>query len=181
MEVDSGDAGSDGSEDFPGDRVGLFRDFGDRDVWAEEFDFVADGTVGERGDVGHDLIHGDSPEERAAGAVDGDFGIVAGDRAGVAVAVADADRCDAGGAIEDGGAAVGDPVASGEIADEGDAGFQGHDRLQTVLMLREGSTAVEHEAGANEVGGAGLVSEEAGGVGKMNPDPRIRSPEGRAE
>lgn len=112
---------------------------------------------------------------------DEDFGVVSRDGAGVAVAVADADGGDAGGAIEDGSAAVGDAVAGGEVADEGDTGLEGHDRLEFGLEPGEGGAAVEHEAGADEVGGVGLVGEEAGGVGEMNPEPGTRSPEGRGE
>ena len=68
-------------------------------------------------------------------------------------------------------------MAGGEVADEGDAGFEGHDGLEFGLEPGEGGTAVEHEAGADEVGGAGLVGEEAGGVAQVNAEGGVRNAE----
>lgn len=154
VEVASGDSRGDGSKEFPGDGIGFLGDFGGGDVGAEEFDFVTGLAVGEFGDVGHDLIHGDAAEEGAAGVADEDVGVVAGEGAGVAIAVADADGGDTGLFFKDGGASVGDGLTGGEVADERDAGFEGHDRLEFLLEGGEGGDAVEHESGSDEIGGA---------------------------
>ena len=58
--VNTGDAGSDSGEDGPGDGVGLAGEFGDEDVFAKEFGFIAALAVGDGGDIHHDLIHGDA-------------------------------------------------------------------------------------------------------------------------
>jgi len=76
VEVDAGDAGGDEGEDFPGDGSGLDGDFADRDVGAEEFDLVTGSAIGEVGDVAHDLVHGDPPEDRDAAAAEKDVGVV---------------------------------------------------------------------------------------------------------
>ena len=181
VEVASRNAGGDGSEEFPGDAICLLSDFGGGDVGAKEFDVVAGLAIGEGGDVGHDLVHGDAAEERAAGVADEDFGFVSGEGAGVAVAVADADGGNAGGSVEDGGASVGNALAGREVTDEGDAGLEGHDGTKFLLKCGEGRNAVEHEAGSDEVGGARFVSEEASGIAQVDSEFRMRKGEGLDE
>lgn len=59
-------------------------------------------------------------------------------------------------------------MAFGEGVDEGNAGFEGHDGGELGLVGGEWGEAVEHEAGADEVGGGAVKVEEAGGIAEVD-------------
>ena len=123
LDVAACDARGDAGENFPDDGACLVGDFGDGELGAEELDFLAFGDFRVGGDIDHHLVHGDAAEDGEAVAADPNDGSLAGNLAWVAIAVADADGCDAGGLGGDEGAAVGNAVACGEGADECDARF----------------------------------------------------------
>src|ERR1700677_2828549 len=156
MQINSLNAGGDASENFPRDGAGFLRQITGMDfvpfLLPEEDGFLAGGDVGgERGDVDHDLVHGDAAEDGAAPAADEDFRTLAGKAALVAIGITHGERGDAHGLRRDEGAAVADAVAGGDLADEGDAGLEGHDGAQFLLERVDRRTAVEGETDARHL------------------------------
>ena len=105
-----GDAG----EDFPDDGAGLLGDFGDWDVRSEQFHLGAFANITGGGDIGHDLVHGDAPENGAAATVDPDVGTLAGNVARIAVTITDANGGHARRSVGDELATVGNAVTGGQ-------------------------------------------------------------------
>lgn len=76
-------------EHFPRDGAGFLGEFRDEEVLSEEDRFVAGLAIREIGDIDDDLIHRDTPKERAAFSFDEDFAVL--DGTGVAIAVSDSE------------------------------------------------------------------------------------------
>lgn len=77
------------------------------------------------GNIHHNLIHGDTAEHGAIGAIQVNAGAGVGEVVQVAVAKADADGSHAGWAGGDIGVVVGDAVIAGQGAYEGDTAVEG--------------------------------------------------------
>src|SRR5579884_590037 len=137
---------------------------------ADEHDLVADGHVGARAAVDHELVHGDHASDRPPPAAheDGAAGLL--QPAGPAVGVAQGD----GGhhrLLGQGVApAVGDALAGGQPAHVGHPGLQLQggtqaDQLGPGTVFGRRRVAVEGDAGADQVVAAGRAQDGPGGGG----------------
>ena len=166
--VEMRNSACDAGKDFPRDGLGPVGDLRNRKIGAEEFDFVAGLAVGEVGYIGHDLVHGDSSQERGFLAADENVGALAGDVARIAVTIPGPDGGHGGFLCENTGATVADAVALRESANERDPGLERHHRAQLFLPSRKRRDAVKHEAGADKIGGGRLIIEKARAVRKVD-------------
>lgn len=148
MDIQAFHPRGDSGVEFPDDGVGKFGDLGGGDVFTEEFDFIAARDVGVIGQADDDLVHGDAADDGMAFAANENLRTFSGDVAGKSVSISDPDGGDTGGLGGDVGAAVGNAVAGGQGAHEGDAGFEGHHIAKSGLEFRDGRSSVDHEAGS---------------------------------
>lgn len=120
-------------EDFPGDRPRFFGKIRNEQVGAKELRFVSGFTAFEFGDIDNDLIHCDATEERAQRVVEQNMNPFSRKRSRVAVAITESQNGSFGFALQD-GPPIGNAVSLGQIIDDGNTGFESHDRGQDFLV-----------------------------------------------
>ncbi len=148
--------------------MGACGDFLPGDVGSHDFCNIAGLDAVHVGDVDHDLVHGDAAEDGAVGAVEVDACACVGEVVEVAIAEADAERGDFGGAGGDVGVVVGDAVVFGEGAQEGDTAVEGEGVAEfSVVGGGHGGVAVEDAAEAHHVGAWGAVVEYGGAAAEV--------------
>ncbi len=130
LDVDAGDAGGEAAENFVDDGSGdagvVVGSDGAVGAAADEQGFVADGGIGDIGDVDHGEIHADVAGDGGVMVAQNDLATV-GKMAAEAVSVADGDNGEAGGASGLPALVVADGGAGGYVAEGDDAGLPGED------------------------------------------------------
>ena len=127
---------------------------------AEADDLVAGLHVGDVGDVHGRVVHRDASDHGAGRAVDQHVAAVR-EGEGQTVRVAGGDRRHARALREAPGASVAERGAGGEVADLGDAGLEGEDRLHVERAASVGvEGAVQVDAGADLREGAACGARE---------------------
>jgi len=134
LDIDAGDACGDAGDDVAGDGVGARGDFLPRDIGPHDFCNISGLHAVHVGDIHHDLIHGHAAEDGAVGAVEVDTRAGVGEVVQVAIAKADANGGNLGGAGGDVGVVVGDTVVFREGAQEGDPAVEGEGVAQLAVV-----------------------------------------------
>jgi hypothetical protein len=127
----------DTSQNLPGNRTGLFRNFGRKNFFgalaANEYGLFTFGHTVEVRYINHDLIHGDSPQKTASSASYQHVGIMARQVPRNAVSVPGAEGCHFRRARCDVRPTIADISASPQRSHEANSRFQGHCRLHPFL------------------------------------------------
>ena len=140
---------------------------GDEDVFAQEFDGVAELDLGQVGDVDHHLIHADKANNAGASSVDVDLAFVA-EGPGVAVAVTNAECGDSASGFCYPGSVVRDGFTFFDKADGSDSSEPPHHGDEVVVIEPVGVDAVGVHADADEVLARVGVEGGGGGIGRVD-------------